>query len=459
MRGPTVGRTMRALSSQIWCFSHRHFQAWLLLLAMASLLTPARVLAQGPDEKGLLPVQSTRSDVLAAATAAETAKDFGRAEHLYRNYLESRTDDDEMRARLARILSWQGHHEEAVALYQDILSRHPVDIDVRIALARVRSWQHHFEEAGDMYRGVLAEDPNNVEAKQGLADTLYWNKQYQEALQLYREVYADTEDPEIAGRIKTVTQEITLSARAPVRGPRSGPAIPFRDYMKLGYSHYTYTNQFPDERDWLIEAAKPIGNLTLVARVEPLNRFGLHDTPVSAELYSPLWNRAWGYLGASGAFNAGFVPNWTLGGELFQGLGDVSPSLSRFEMSFGYRRMDFKTGGIDLLQPGLTIYLPFDLWLTEKIYYIPDQGSITLSSQLTWRPTDRLQVFASGGFGTSGERIVAVQDFTRVPSRIVQGGIIFPISERFSGEALGYYEDRSTLYVRRGGTFNLIWHW
>jgi YaiO family outer membrane protein len=244
-----------------------------------------------------------------------------------------------------------------------------------------------------------------------------------------------------------------------VRRPRTGPAIPFRDYAKLGYGHFTYTDQFPDERNWLIEAAKPIGQLTLVGRVEPLNRFGLHDTPVSGELYSPLWQRAWGYLGASGAINPGFVPNWTLGGEIFQGLGDVSPHLSPVEISFGYRHMDFKTGGIDLLQPGLTIYLPFNLWLTEKIYYVPEQGSITLSSQLTWRPTDRLQLFASGGFGTSGERIVAVQDFTRVQTRTIQGGLIFPISERFSGEALGFYEDRATLYVRRGGTFNLIWHW
>lgn len=434
-------------------------RAFFILLAMASALIPGILPAQDPGEESVMSVQRDLSELLPAATAAEGAKDFPRAEGLYREYLGGRPENDEVRARLARVLSWQGKHEEAVGLYQDILSRHPTDIDIRIALARVRSWQHRFDESGNMYNGVLTEDPSNIEAKRGLADTLYWSRHYQEALRLYRDIYDETRDPEIARRIQAVTQEITLSARAPVRGPQPGPVIPFRDYMKLGYSHYTYTNQFPDERDWLIEAAKPIGDLTLVARVEPLNRFGLHDTPVSAELYSPLWRRAWGYIAAAGAIDAGFVPNWTLGGELFQGLGEVSPYLSRFELSFGYRRMDFKTGGIDLLQPGLTIYLPFNLWLTEKIYYIPDQGSITLSSQLTWRPTDRLQIFASGGFGTSGERIVAVQDFTRVPSRIVQGGVIFPIADRFSGEALAYYEDRSTLYVRRGGTFNLIWHW
>lgn len=406
-----------------------------------------------------MPAALSRNEILTAATAAEAAKQFNRAAHLYRDYLQRRPEDDEVRARLARVLSWQGRHEEAVALYEDILSRHPVDIDVRVALARVRSWQQRFDESIGLYKGVLAEDPTNVEAKQGLADTLYWSKRYQEALQLYQDVYEETKDPETAQRIHAVSQELMLSARAPVRGPRTGPAIPFRDYAKLGYSHYTYTNGFPDERDWVIEAAKSIGDLTLVGRVEPLNRFGLHDTPVSGEMYSPLWQRAWGYLAASGAVNPGFVPNWTLGGELFQGLGDVSPYLSPVELSFGYRRMHFKREGIDLLEPGLTLYLPFNLWLTEKLYYVPDQGSITLSSQLTWRPADRLQLFASGGFGTSGERIMAVQDFTRVPSRIVQGGVIFPISERVSGEALAFYEDRTILYVRRGGTVILIWHW
>jgi YaiO family outer membrane protein len=433
-----------------------------LMCIVATLLTvihPVDIRAQEPVEPPAGQTQLSRQDMLSAAKTAETDKKFDHAAVLYREYLERRPEDDEVRGLLARVLSWQGRHDEAVALYQDILTRYPTDIDVRIAFARVRSWQQQFAESATLYRGVLEEDPKNIEAKQGLADTLYWSKRYPEALQLYRDVYEETHDPEIARRIESVTQEITLSARAPVRGPRTGPTIPFRDYAKLGYSHFTYTNGFPDERDWLIEAAKSIGDLTLLGRIEPLNRFGLHDTPVSAELYSPLWQRAWGYVGASGAINPGFVPNWTVVGEVFQGLGDLSPYLAPVELSFGYRRMEFKTEGIHLLQPGLTLYLPFNLWLTEKIYYVPEQGSITLSSQLTWRPTDRIQLFASGGFGTSGERIVAVQDFTRVPSRTIQGGAIFPVSQRFSGEMLGFYEDRSTLYVRRGGTFNLIWHW
>jgi hypothetical protein len=36
--------------------------------------------------------------------------------------------------------------------------------------------------------------------------------------------------------------------------------------------------------------------------------------------------------------------------------------------------------------------------------------------------------------------------------------VIFPITESFSGEISAFYEDRGFLYIRRGGSFNLIWH-
>jgi hypothetical protein len=36
---------------------------------------------------------------------------------------------------------------------------------------------------------------------------------------------------------------------------------------------------------------------------------------------------------------------------------------------------------------------------------------------------------------------------------------MFPVTDRFSAEAVGYYEDRGFLYVRRGGNLSLIYHW
>jgi YaiO family outer membrane protein len=393
------------------------------------------------------------------AQELERQQRYAEAIAAYRAYLMQRPENDEVRTALAKLLAWEGQHAEAAALYRDVLTRHPADLDVRLALALTLSWQKQFEEARKIYEGVLLEESDNREAKKGLADITFWEGDRATALALYESLYAEHPDPEIDRQIKAVKAELAISPRAPVGREVAGLRLPYRDYAKIGYGHYSYTKGIPDERNVLVEAGTSLGNKTLIARVEALNRFGFHDTPVSAEFYSPLWSRAWGYVGAQATANPNFAPNYSAVGEVVQGLGGAHSALSPIELSFGYRHLLFKKDNIDLFLPGLTLYFPYNVWLTEKVYYVPDTGSITLASQVTWRPQDRLQFFASWAFGTSGERIVATQDFTRVRSRIVQGGVIFPLTERLSAEASGYYEDRGVLYIRRGGLINLIVHW
>src|SRR5687768_10439749 len=396
---------------------------------------------------------------LTQARQLESEKRYAEAIVAYRTHLSERPEDDGARAALTRLLAWEKNYAEAVVLYRDILTRHPHDLDVRVSLALTLAWQKRFEEARRLYERVLHEDPQNREAKKGLADITFWQGDPAKALDLYESLYAETSDPEVARQIKAVKEELATSPRAPVGQDVGGLRLPYRDYAKIGYGHYSYTKGIPDERNVLVEAGTSLGDKTLIARVEGLNRFGFHDTSVSAEFYSPLWSRAWGYIGAQGTANPDFAPNYSAVGELFQGLGAAHSAFTPLEVSFGYRHSRYKKVGIDLFMPGLTVYFPYNVWLTEKIYYIPDTGAITLASQLTWRPQDRLQFYASGSFGTSGERIVATQDFTRVQSRTVQGGVTFPLSARFSAEASGYYEDRGILYIRRGGMINLIVHW
>ncbi|MCC6140797.1 MAG: tetratricopeptide repeat protein [Nitrospira sp.] len=405
------------------------------------------------------PVSADATQILESGHQRELARQYGEAAALYRAGLQQYPDRDDLRSALARVLSWQGAHAEATSLYRDVLARHPKDQDVRVALAQVLSWQKQFPESQALYEQVVQEAPQHNEARRGLAEVAHWQGNRTEALARYEALVAETHDPEIEQQLRNVRSELLVSPRAAVGQGLAGLRLPYRDYAKLGYGHYSYTKGIPDERDLLFEVAKPIGDQTVVVRAEPINRFGSHDTPLSAELYSPLWKRAWGYVAAQGTIDPHFAPNYSVAGEVAQGLGGIHNGLAAVEVSFGYRRLNYKKDDIDLLMPGLTIFLPFNLWLTEKVYAIPDTGAITLSSQLTWRPTDRVQVFASGSFGTSGERIVAAQDFTRVQSRTIQGGVIFPVNDRFSVEASGYYEDRGILYVRRGGNLSLLYHW
>lgn len=412
---------------------------------------------QPTSSSGFTPQE--RAERLAQAQTWERSGAYRQAITAYQQLLTDAPADDETRGSLAQVLARDGQLDQAVALYRDILTRHPSDLDVQIGLARVLSWQKQYDLAIQQYHTVLRQDSTNREALQGLADTLFWSGATQEAVQQYTRLYQVTGDEAVAARVRDLTTLLEASPQAPLGVRDTTIRLPFRDYLKVGYGEFSYSRGIQGERDILLEVSKSIGAQTLIARVEPISRFGFHDTVLSTEGYSPLWRRAWGYLAAQGTINPDFSPKYSLAGEASQGLGLIHPLLTLFEASFGYRYLSYKTDDIHLLTPGLTLFLPFNLWLTEKLYYVPETGAITLSSRLTWRPTNRLQVFASGSFGTSGERIVATQDVTRVGSRTIQGGIVLPVADRVSLEVTGYDEDRGALYTRRGASFSIIYHW
>lgn len=402
---------------------------------------------------------SSLEKLLTRAGTAEADKQYAQASVAYRQYLAAKPGDDEVRAALARVLSWQSQFDEAVTLYEEILHRHPGDLDIRVALARVKSWQHQFAEAQALYEGVLHEDPKYLEAKRGLADTLYWNGEDEPALRLYEEVFAVIPDPELAQRIEVIKAKLAFPSQTLASGTDTASSSYSRDNIRIGYSYFTYTKGIPDEQIWQLEGVKHLGNQTLVGRVEAWDRFGLHDTLVSAEVYSLLGKKAWGDISVAFGIDPQFTPRWVLGGEVFQSLGLLHPRLTFLELSGGYRHMSFQKTDVDLFFPGLTIYLPRDVWLTEKVYLFPRAGSLTLSSRLDWRVNDRLQLFASGAFGDSGERLVTLTDFVPVKTSTLSAGLEFPITQRISAETWIYYEDREKRYVRRGGALNLIFRW
>ncbi|MGH8508436.1 MAG: YaiO family outer membrane beta-barrel protein [Gammaproteobacteria bacterium] len=431
---------------------------WILCIAVVFVSGPA--LADTTSE--------SPGKLLNQAQRLEAEKNYPKAIILYRRFLELRPENDEVRASLARLLSWQKDYDRAVTLYHEILSRHPADLDVRVALARVKSWQGKLGEAIGIYREVLRQRRDHIEARRGLADSLYWSGAYRQALTEYRQAYRMVPDPEIGQRIASVEAELRENAlrhsnRVPIGalgfGKRRGFALPYRSYVKLGYGYYAYTDDIDNEQAGLIEAAAPLGARTAIGRVETINRFGATDMLLSGELYSPLWRAASGYAGFSAGIGVEFVPEWTLGGELYQGLGLFHPALRPIEISFGYRRLTFEAQSVDVLIPGITFYLPYDVFLTEKLYFVPETDSKTLSSQLTWRITDRIQIFASGAFGTAGERLSIVDDISRVDTVGLQLGVSLPLAQQLSMEAIGTYEDRDASYTRGGLAVNLLYHW
>lgn len=423
---------------------HRFILPYIPIVALAVVLFPWTLLAASSE--------------LSQANDFVAQDRFADAIVIYDRYLKTHPDDDETRGKLGRLLSWNKEYGRAIATFRDLLDRHPADVDVRIALGRVQAWDHQYPAAERTLRYAYALDPSNHEAQEALADLYFWTDRHTEALHLYTTLPVDPSRTDLARRIDAVRSLTTTSPRAPSESGNDRQ-LPYRRYIKTGYTHSLYTKAIPDERDWLTETAFPWGSQTVVARFERIHRFGFHDSQISGEWYGTGWAGGWGYLSGTAAPNSTVVPRWSLGGEWFQNLAPLSSHLSFLEPSFGYRHLSYPTTEVHLVQPGITVYFPADFWVTEKLYYVPTTGAMTLSSQLTWRPLPRLQFYASYGFGTAGERLVATQDLTRVHSHIYQAGVYFPLSKQWAADIRGTYEDRDGLYTRREGAVTLSYLW
>ncbi len=164
---------------------------------------------------------SSRS-LLEQAEQFEDAQRYDDAITVYRTILQQDPENDEVRATIARLLSWQGAHAESASLYREIMQRHPADLDIPTALARVRSWQIDRKEARTLYEGVLQENPHHAEALQGLGDLLFWEGLAADALPFYEHVYTITHDSAVAERMASIK-------RAQIPSPTTPPEPPTND--------------------------------------------------------------------------------------------------------------------------------------------------------------------------------------------------------------------------------------
>jgi YaiO family outer membrane protein len=82
----------------------------------------------------------------------------------------------------------------------------------------------------------------------------------------------------------------------------------------------------------------PVGNNSLIARVNRADRFSLVSYQTELDFYPHFRSGTYGYLNAGYSADANLYPKYRLGAELFQSL------KKGFEVSGGYRRLSFGSG-------------------------------------------------------------------------------------------------------------------
>jgi len=80
------------------------------------------------------------SDVVLKADLLMADKKYDEAVVVYQSVLNADPDNNEIRLRLAEVLSWQKKYPDSLALYQQVLQAHPDDNNIRRKYGMVLMW-------------------------------------------------------------------------------------------------------------------------------------------------------------------------------------------------------------------------------------------------------------------------------------------------------------------------------
>ena len=433
----------------------------------------------------LTSLQAFGEDFINYDTGIEMVKDcikegeLRKAEDLLGRILLHHPGNPEALSMLARVLFWQRDFDRSIEVYQQILHQED-DPSIKAELEKVLVSKVLVEAELMIRRGETAEARRLLEELFNSGRERYESgytlgmlyiriREYEKARDIFKSLRALY--PDDVGFTALYIESLILNGdigKANLELSRTGEKE--RDYIskeradlfyrvKKNYvclrgSLYDYTNGIKSETDLSLEISQRVREMTFVLWTESISRFGLHDDQVSLQVYSKLGEktRQWGYLALSFSPNADFLPKTTIGGEFYQGYKWV-------EFSAGYMRMNFREASVDILIPGLIIYLPYGLSLSERLYYVPRNGSVSLLSTLSYEPNHKFRGFYSISIGKSAERIMSIVDLVKLTT----------IANKLSGEyrltpswSLGVglsHEYRERLYNASGVTLFTKYWW
>lgn len=395
---------------------------------------------------------------------------FSQAEAQLKDLLARFPNNPELLSLLGRVLFWQRKYDEAKKTYADAL-RLRDDESLREELERVNVAQTLLEA------DVLLEQGRTREAESRLVDLFSSGKEQYESgyrlgmLYLKKREYTKAKDifnrlrllfPTdtgfsglylesliVAGELDTAQRELNLlPVQTRIELEMTRPDLFYRlskNFVKLGASAARYDRNRGNEHELRIDVAQRVGTLPCVVSLARINRYGLQDSQIGVEVYSPVGekSRNWGYLAFAFSPGADFLPNLTLGGEITRGF-------ANFDLSFGYRRMAFAGTYVDLLIPRVTAYLPQGFSLNEQVYVLLKQNSISLLSTLHYEPHHKFRAFISLGAGRVSERLRSREDLKNVKSFSAKVGLEYRFLRHWGVGLDMFYEERKNLYRQDG---------
>jgi YaiO family outer membrane protein len=343
----------------------------------------------------------------------------------------------------ARDAARNGERGRAIELYSRILADKPTDADALLGRGTVYSWEKRWAEAERDLKAVIERSPGYLDAYRALANTYLWSARFDEAEAVTRawqeKKPGDPETGEMLARI--------------AKSREAARVLPWE--LGVGYAVDDFSQNRNSHRSFSVDLGRRFDWGKLIVRGNAAHRFNRKDEQIELDAYPRLWNRAYAYL------NVGFAPTATLYPErawsaaIYQGFG------KGWELSPGYRHMEFGANDIEIYSLGLGKYIG-DYYAVVRGFHVPKTGGQSQSlSYMVKRflgNEDRSIAFRYG-HGNSVEIIEDRGDL--VFGRSESAGVEFEWwpTRRWGFRVTGNYRDEKDQPVRRSLGLSLATRW
>ena len=165
--------------------------------AITHLLAPLLFLATGARLQAQ--TQPVASPTFVAAQRAEAHGQYARAEELYDETYKSEPANTQALFGRARMRSWLGKFDAAIADYQEGLRRAPDNPQALSGLGWTYAWSHRFDDAVAVFQRFARLQPYDLDPKKGLAYVALWRGHPRDARGQFEALASeDPENPDYA---------------------------------------------------------------------------------------------------------------------------------------------------------------------------------------------------------------------------------------------------------------------
>ncbi|TVQ15106.1 MAG: YaiO family outer membrane beta-barrel protein [Balneolaceae bacterium] len=336
--------------------------------------------------------------------------------------LQAQTVDNVDEAFLrARNLAFDGQREEARQLSRAILEIAPGYTDVRLLIVRTYMWDGNLDNARSELNTILGQAPYQPEALALLADVEYRSGNYDEALRVVQlaarsnptdipllirraEIYRELGDYRRAHVVLNQVEHIEPSSSEAAR-VRATILTSSQNYsLTLGYGHDRFDAIFDPWNSMYLQLGRstPIG--TVLGRINYANRFNTDGYQAEIDFYPSIRPGTYGYLnfGYSDSF---IFPEYRFGAEIHQALPKA------FEVSVGFRHLEFQSGGVTIYTGSLSKYYR-NWYLSARPFITPRDEGVSNAYQFIFRryfsdPDNYIGLRGGFGFSPDERRLVA----------------------------------------------------